>query len=137
MTTTTHHEISALTAAIEARDADGILAWYAQGATMTVLDRDHPPAAPTVYTGTAEIGAYFRDVCGRKIEHEVRDLVATETGLAFTQHCRYPEGGRVVCATIATLHHGKISTPRRVRPMIGVSGGLVSSSRRPASGHRT
>jgi hypothetical protein len=74
-----------------------------------------PAIAPTVYTGTAEIGAYFRDVCGRNIEHEVRDLVATEAGLAFTQHCRYPEGERVVCATIATLHHGKIKTQTAVQ----------------------
>lgn len=115
MTTTTPHEISSLSTAIEARDTSGILAWYADDATMTVLDRDHPPAAPTIYRGVAEISAYFRDVCGRNIEHEVRDLVVTQAGLAFTQHCRYPEGTGVVCATIATLQDGKIKTQTAVQ----------------------
>jgi ketosteroid isomerase-like protein len=113
--TTTHHRISALTTAIEARDTAGILAWYADDATMTILDRDHPPAAPSVHTGAAAIGEFFSDVCGRNVEHEVRDLVATDAGLAFTQHCRYPDGERVVCATIATLHDGKIKTQTAVQ----------------------
>lgn len=115
MSTTTHTDITTLSAAIEARDTDGILAWYADDATLTILDRDHPPAEPTVYSGVAEIAVYFRDVCGRNMAHEVRDALATDTGLAYTQHCRYPEGGAVVCATTATLHNGKITTQTAVQ----------------------
>jgi len=108
MTTTTHHEISALSAAIEARDTGGILAWYADDATIAILDRDHPPAAPARYAGATQIGEYFREVCGRNIEHEVSDLVITDAGLAFTQRCRYPDGAGVVCAAVATLQDGRI-----------------------------
>jgi len=97
-----------LSKAIESRDADGVLAWYADDATLTVLDKDHPPAAPLVLSGTGEIGAYYRDVCGRNIRHEVRGLLSTADGLAYTQHCRYPDGMGVVCATVATTRDGRI-----------------------------
>jgi SnoaL-like domain len=101
-------DIAGLSAAIEGRDADGILAWYAEDSTLSVLDRDHPPAAPAVYQGLDAIGAYYREVCGRNIAHQVRDAVATADGLGFTQHCSYPDGTTVLCATIATVQAGKI-----------------------------
>jgi ketosteroid isomerase-like protein len=106
MTTT---DISALSKAIETRDADGVAAWYTDDATLTVLDKDHPPAAPLVFAGTEAIGAYYRDICGRNMEHEVRDAVSTAGGLAYTQHCRYPDGTAVVCATVATTRDGRIA----------------------------
>jgi hypothetical protein len=112
MTTT---QIRTLSHSIESRDADGILSWYDPNAVLTVLDRDHPPAAPLVLTGADEIGAYYRDVCGRNIQHEVRDAVATGDGLAYTQHCRYPDGARVVCVTVATLRDEKIHTQTAIQ----------------------
>jgi|SRR4051794_26426706 hypothetical protein len=109
MTVTTPNAVlSTLSAAIEARDADAIAACYAADATLTVLDKDHPPAAPTVYAGIDAITAYYRDVCGRNIQHSVTDTVGTPGGLAFTQRCRYPEGSGVVCVTVATLDEGRI-----------------------------
>jgi hypothetical protein len=111
MTTTTApttDRLAAFAAAIENRDADALLTWYAPGATMTVLDREHPPASPTVLDGIDAVGTYLRDVCGRNIEHEVSDLVATAAGLAFVQRCRYPDGTGVVCTTVAALHDGRI-----------------------------
>jgi len=47
-------------------------------------------------SGREAIRTYCRDICGRNLDHEVRDAVADEHGLAFTQHCRYPDGSRVV-----------------------------------------
>jgi ketosteroid isomerase-like protein len=108
-------DIGRLAAAIQSRDADAILGWYAPDAVLTVLDHDHPPTAPAVHRGLDEIGAYYRDVCGRNIEHEVRDAVATESGFGFAQHCRYPDGARVVCATVATLHDGQIDRQTAVQ----------------------
>ena len=115
MTVQTASDISALSRAIEARDADGVLAWYDPDATLTLLDRDHPPATPLVFTGLEEIGAYYRDVCGRNIRHEVRDAVATADGLAYTQRCRYPDGLGVVCVTVATTRAGKIRTQTAIQ----------------------
>jgi hypothetical protein len=108
-------DISNLGRAIESRDADGVLAWYAPDAVLTLLDRDHPPSAPLVFTGAEQIGAYYRDVCGRNIEHQVRDAVVTADGLGYTQHCRYPDGVGVVCTTVATLHDGRIRTQTAIQ----------------------
>jgi hypothetical protein len=76
------------------------------------LDRDHlsQPAAPATYRGREEVDRYFRDICGRNIQHSVHDLVSTEEALAFVQDCRYPEGNKVVCVTVARLADGKITT---------------------------
>jgi hypothetical protein len=114
-TTTAVPDIAGLSRAIETRDAEGILSWYAPDATLTILDRDHPPAGPQVLTGTEEIGRYYRDVCGRNMQHEVRDAVVTPAGLAFTQHCRYPEGSAVICVTVATVRNGKIDSQTAVQ----------------------
>src|SRR3954469_4957931 len=116
MTATQHTpDITGLGHAIESRAAGGGLAWFTADAPLPILDRDHPPAAPLVFTGTEQIGAYYRDVCGRNIEHEVRDAVITADGLAYTQHCRYPDGLAVVCATVATTRGGRIRTQTAIQ----------------------
>lgn len=106
--TATTTPLAALTRAIENRDADAIAVRYSQGATLTLLDRDNPPASPRVMSGREEIRTYFADICGRNIDHEVRDAVADEHGLAFTQHCRYPDGNRVICSAVGVLEDGLI-----------------------------
>ena len=108
--TTVISNITSLKDAIESRNAEGVSAWYADNAVLTILDRDNPPAAPASYRGLKAIGAYYRDVCGRNIEHEVRDAMSTSDGLAYNQHCRYPDGTAVVCITVATVRAGKIRT---------------------------
>jgi SnoaL-like domain len=108
-------DIHALRTAIEARDADGVAAWYAPDAALTILDRDHPPAAPTVHRGLDAIRAYYQDICCRNVSHKVRDAVSTPEGFAFTQHCSYPDGTAVVCATVARTQGGKISSQTAVQ----------------------
>jgi SnoaL-like protein len=114
MTTITASATS-LKEAIESRNADGITAWYAEDAILNVLDRDNPPAAPTVYRGRDEIHALYADICGRNLEHSVQDLIITDEGLGYTQHCRYPEGNRVVWVTVARLTAGKITKQTAVQ----------------------
>jgi SnoaL-like domain len=116
MTTTSNAlDIADLSRAIETRDADAATAWYHPDATLTILDRDHPPAAPLVFAGTEQIAGYYRDVCGRNMEHRVRDAVVTEDGLAYRQECRYPDGIMVVCVTVATLVDGRIHTQTAIQ----------------------
>jgi hypothetical protein len=114
-TTPVTPDITDLTAAIERRDADAIVGWYGEDAVLNVLDKDHPPAAPAQYRGLNAIGAYYRDVCGRNLDHQVRDALCTPTGLAFTQHCRYPDGTGVLCSTTAVLREGKIQQQTAVQ----------------------
>jgi hypothetical protein len=49
--TTVTSPITNLKDAIESRDAEGVTAWYADDAVLTILDRDNPPAAPGTYNG--------------------------------------------------------------------------------------
>ena len=107
--TTTAPDLNTLQQAIENRDAAAIVAWYTEDAVVTLVDRDHPPANPTILTGTTQISAYYTDICGRNIDHELDHIVADGTGLAYVQLCRYPDGARVTCATVAELSEGRIS----------------------------
>ena len=49
-------DVTTLARAIEARDAEAITSLYAEDATVTLLDRDHPPSGPQVLTGREQIG---------------------------------------------------------------------------------
>ncbi len=103
MSTTTTNILDTIRAATEGRDASALAALYADDATVTVVDRSTPPSAPHVLHGHAEVRAYLRDACDREMTHEVRDAVIGDGRLAFATHCRYPDGTRVLCATIADL----------------------------------
>ena len=119
MTTTTIPTTAALldslATAVEAKDAAAVASHYAPDATLTLLDRDHPPADPSVYAGTAEIEAYFADICGRNMDHRVADRVAGPDRIAFTQYCRYPGGEQVLCVTVATVRDGRITEQTAVQ----------------------
>jgi hypothetical protein len=109
--TTTQHQLdpTAFVAAIEGRDADALSAAYAEDAVVVLLDRDHPPSAPLTLSGREAIHAWYRDVCGRNIQHTVPVLIQDSGGFAFRQECRYDDGGRVVCLAVATVVDGLIS----------------------------
>jgi hypothetical protein len=108
-TGTSSIDTARLTRAIESRDAAAVTAWYAEDASITLVDPHHPPSSPQTLRGRDEISAYFRDICGRNVEHQVRDAVSTPSGLAYTQHCRYPDGARVTCSAVAAVDRGRIS----------------------------
>jgi hypothetical protein len=94
--------------AIVERDAEALAAAYADDAVLTIVDRDHPPAAPEVLSGRPAIAAWYRDVCGRNVTHTVPVLIGDASGFAFEQHCRYPDGPRVMCLSVATVENGRI-----------------------------
>ena len=71
LSATTTALLDTLADAIEAKDASAVAAHYAPDATLSLLDRD-PPADPAVYAGSAEIEAYYRDICGRKMDHRMQ-----------------------------------------------------------------
>lgn len=99
---------TSLVEAVTHPDADAMIGMYADDAVLTVVDQDHPPEAPLTLTGIGEIGDFVREVCGRDIEHTVTQLVGDENGVAYEEHCRYPEGNRVIGLTVATLRDGRI-----------------------------
>ena len=100
--------IPALRRAIETRDGRTLAGFYAEDATLRVIDQDNPPCRPREVAGRDAIAAYYDDLCGRTMTHRVDAAVAQGDRLAFTQTCTYPEGRRVVCAAMLELSGGRI-----------------------------
>ncbi|GAA4293619.1 nuclear transport factor 2 family protein [Actinokineospora soli] len=108
MTTTHVFDTEALRRGIEERDADTLLALYAEDAELRLVDRVSPPSNPRVLRGAAAIGAFLQDVCGREMAHAVeRIAVQADTG-AYLESCRYPDGTRVLCSAVLDLADGRI-----------------------------
>ena len=68
---TTRLDISTLTRAVEEQDARTLSAFYADDATLLVVDRDNPPSRPRTISGREAMAAYYDDVCGRAMTHKV------------------------------------------------------------------
>jgi len=100
--------ITALRRAIEGRDAATLASFYAPDAVLRIIDQNHPPSGPMEVRGKDAITAYYDDVCGRAMIHQVEFGVAEGDRLAFTQGCAYPDGKRVFCSATVELVDGKI-----------------------------
>jgi ketosteroid isomerase-like protein len=108
LTTSQAFDAEAFRRGIEERDADRLLALYAEDAELHVTDRNDQPSHPKIIRGRAAIGEYFADVCGRDMTHSVDRLVVGGDGAAFVQSCRYPGGARVQCVAVLDLAGGLI-----------------------------
>jgi len=82
---------------------------YRPDATVTVVDKNNQPGSPQVLRGHAEIKPYLEDVAARDLTHSVEHKVHGETGAAFTLACRYPDGNKVLCATVFEVDGGQIA----------------------------
>jgi len=56
-----------------------------------------------------EIKGWLEDMYGRDMTHTVKHRVKDETGAAYAQACRYPDGTNVLCATVIELDGGVIA----------------------------
>jgi ketosteroid isomerase-like protein len=108
-TTTAGFDFARLRRAMEGADEAALMALYAEDAEMTVVDRDRPPSRPLRLTGKPAIAAFWRDVCGRDMTHELRDEVVGADRAAFVEHCTYPDGCRVMAAMTLELREGRIA----------------------------
>ena len=107
--TTSSIAVDDLKAAIEGRDAARLISLYADDAVMRIIDRDNPPSRPRELKGRAAIAAFYDDVCGRAMTHQVEAGVSDGRRLAFTQACSYPDGTRVFCSAMIEMAAGKIA----------------------------
>lgn len=99
---------AAIKQAIESRDGRKLASFYADAATVHIIDRNNPPSKPREIRGKAAIGTFWDDICGRAMTHEVAATVADSNRLAFTQSCAYPDGAKVFCLAMLHLQDGKI-----------------------------
>ncbi len=109
MSTITTFDLDRFARAAEERDAATQLSMYAPQATVTIADKITHPGAPRVLRNREEIGGWLADTYGRDMTHTVRHRVKDETGAAYTQACRYPDGTNVLCATVIELDGGQIT----------------------------
>lgn len=109
MGTITTFDLDRFTRAAEERDAATQLSMYGDDAVVTINNKMSQPGAPRVLHGREEIKSWLEDVYGRDMTHSVKHRVLDETGAAYTQACRYPDGTNVLCATVIELNGGVIS----------------------------
>jgi hypothetical protein len=109
MSTITTFDLERFTRAAEERDASTQLSMYGPDAVVTIVDKISQPGAPRVLRTRDEIKSWLEDMYGRDMTHKVQHTVKDDTGVAYTQACRYADGTNVLCATVMALNGGLIS----------------------------
>lgn len=106
----THHETAerrlnfeALRRAIELRDQETLLGFYAQDAQVRVVSADAPRSPPFEFWGRAQIAGYLRAVSDRETTRRVGKGTSSKERIAFCETCEYPDGTRVVVRTTLEL----------------------------------
>ncbi len=110
MSATITFDLERFARAAQERDASTQLSMYAPDATVTIADKITQPGSPRVLHNRGEIKTWLEDTYGRDMTHSVHHKVKDETGAAYTQSCRYPDGTNVLCATVIELADGLISS---------------------------
>ena len=109
MGTITTFDLDRFARAAEERDAATQLSMYGEDAVVTINNKISQPGAPRVLRAREEIKGWLEDMYARDMTHKVQHRVLDETGAAYTQACRYPDGTNVLCATVIELDGGVIS----------------------------
>lgn len=100
---------NALKQAIEARDGRMLSSFYADDATLRIVDRNNPPSKPREVKGRLAITTFWDDICSRAMTHKVETSIENGKQLAFSQACAYPDGMKVLCLALCDLKDGKIA----------------------------
>lgn len=108
MGTITTFDLDRFARAAEERDAATQLSMYGPDAIVTISDKISQPGSPRVLRTRDEIQAWLEDMYGREMTHSVKHRVKDDTGAAYTESCRYPDGTNVLCATVIELDRGVI-----------------------------
>ncbi len=109
MSTTIAFDLDRFARAAEERDASKQLSMYGPQAVVTIADKISQPGSPRVLSTREEIKGWLEDMYGRDMTHTVKHRVEDQTGAAYTQACRYPDGTNVLCATVIELDGGAIA----------------------------
>ncbi len=109
MSTLTTFDLDRFARAAEQRDAATQLSMYGPRASVSIVDKLAQPSSPRVLRTHEEIAAWLEDLYAREMTHAVRHTVQDDTGAAYSQACRYPDGTNVLCATVIELDGGLIT----------------------------
>jgi hypothetical protein len=93
---------------LEQRNAELLIAMYADNAVVQVVDKNHQPSSPLILRGKQAIAEFFRDVCSRDMTHQVTDEVVGKDRISFNEASQYASGERVLSASVLDFQNGKI-----------------------------
>ena len=108
-TNTTQSLDATLREAYRTHDANLLAGLYADDARVEIIDAGSPPSTPRRLEGKAAIETHLREVLARPMRHEVEIVAPSGDALGYLVRCRYPDGGRVVCSSLARLRDGRIA----------------------------
>lgn len=109
MSTIAVFDIDRFARAAEQRDAHMQMSMYGPDAIVTIADRITQPGSPRVLRSCGAIKDWLEDMYSREMTHLVQHKVKDDSGAAFIQACRYPDGTNVLCATVIELEGGVIA----------------------------
>jgi len=101
-------DFESLRLGIERCDPDLLLGFYAEDATLSIVNARAPQASPFELRGKAEIAKHLRAVFGQETSHGVEQEFVHEQRVTFREACEYLDGSRVVVETTLEVHGGVI-----------------------------
>jgi hypothetical protein len=102
-------DFAALREAIEHKDPDALLAFYAQDAELLVANAAFPDSKAFELRGKAQIERYLRAVCDQEVGRAVRgEAVYGHRSIAFVEASRYAEGAPIYVHTTLEVEGGLI-----------------------------
>lgn len=75
----------------------------------TQYDIDNRPAAPQVAHGRAEAEVLLRKGMAPGMSHRVIRFMECDDGIACHVECAYPDGAKVECTYLMTVHDGHVA----------------------------
>src|ERR1700749_4354672 len=103
MTTITRIDAGALRRAYSDRDAEALLALYADDATVEVIDHLNQPSPPRVIRGRAVLPANLNAVFASDRTNDVVIVASAGAALGYVARCTCADGTKVVCAATAEV----------------------------------
>jgi ketosteroid isomerase-like protein len=100
--------LEALRRGYQSRDAALLASVYTDAAEFTICNRNNPPTKRLVLRGREAVRRMFDDLCAREMTHRMAHMTIGSGSIAFSTHCEYPDGCRVVALNIATVKEGRI-----------------------------
>jgi hypothetical protein len=107
----THHETAerrpnfeALRRAIELRDQETLLGFYAEDARVRVVSADAPHSPSFEFWGRSQIAGYLRAVSDWVTTRRVGKGTSSKERIAFCETCEYPDGTWVMVRTTLEIN---------------------------------
>ena len=103
-------DFGALRDAIERKDPEALLGFYAEDAELRIVHEALPDGRAFELNGKAQIERYLKTVCDQEVSCAVRgEAVFGGRSIAFVETCSYPNGTPISISTTLEVEEGLIS----------------------------